>query len=92
MGFIVVTISFLKFKVPAALDDYLVGAATGRQSAGIVAPILQRAETEADIPCAKISVGSAIFRRASCDGFHASTWQRPHSALVGQALDDVYWA
>jgi hypothetical protein len=48
--------------------------------------------TEADIPCAKISVGSAIFRRASCDGFHASTWQRPHSALVGQALDDVYWA
>jgi hypothetical protein len=46
MGFIVVTISFLNFKVPAALGDYLVGAATGWQSAGIVAPILQRVETE----------------------------------------------
>jgi hypothetical protein len=26
------------------------------------------------LPCAKISVGSGIFRRASCDGFNASTW------------------
>jgi hypothetical protein len=36
--------------------------------------------------------GFGNLRRASYDGFHAGTWQRPHSALVGQTPKDVYWA
>jgi hypothetical protein len=40
----------------------------------------------------EMGFNDAVFRQASWVGLHASTWQRPHSALGGWTPDDVYWA